>query len=327
MPEEVPFQIVTRSARRRALANLGQTQDAGANASTANVPTVMAAPTPGLRARTTARRRRTRSAATEQPGNSRPSAYGQLRLPKTPRARRRRPAQCARRARHPPITPRAVDGRGDANARVVETPQPIERDVVEGHNQVVQGPLILNDAFSTQMEEANDYQYEDQPMQNQPEQHQQIDGGSPNGDLSAVSEPDLTDHEDAGGMIGWMAARPSGPTLVNSSHNSPPSFSAPATLPLAGPERRERIILDRCTSPTCPIDKIELHERGLYLFAGQFNQRTARLPWGLSNPPPAIWDTARRVYGGNEQPGDRAVIEGFVRNHACLADGPPYGGL
>lgn len=316
MPE-VSFQIVTRSARRRALAISEQTQAGVANAS----------------AQTTTQRRQTRSAAREQHGNSHTSAHGHFRLATAPRARRRRPAPYARRARCPPITPRAADGREDANTRVVETPESIERDVVEDHNQVEQGPLILNDAFSAQIGEANDSQDEDQPMQvqserDQPEQDQgqqdqQIDGRNPNEDLGAVSEPDLTGHEedsqtpadegllvqgnDAGDMIGWMAARPSGSI-----------FAAPAP--------RERIILDRCTSPTCPIVKTELHERGLYLFAGELNQSVVRLPWGLSNPPPAIWEMARRVYGGGaEQPGDRVAIEGFVRNHAWLAEGPPYG--
>lgn len=81
----------------------------------------------------------------------------------------------------------------------------------------------------------------------------------------------------------------------------------------------QRILLDPCTSPTCPITtSIIPHDRGLYLHNGELNQEHQAWPWGLSNPPPMIWRMARRLEAGTGQPGDQDVVASFVRNHHAL---------
>lgn len=145
MLEQVPFQIVTRAASRRASERANRAQ------------ATTAAPSPApLVARATSRRRRTRSTRRPQAGSR--STQRRRLAPigfRTPRRRRASPL-------------RGAPSRRGANA--------VERAPVQSDNQQDQGPQILNNSFLAGDENANDYQDRDCPvedfMQGQVEQDQ-----------------------------------------------------------------------------------------------------------------------------------------------------------
>ena len=78
-----------------------------------------------------------------------------------------------------------------------------------------------------------------------------------------------------------------------------------------------RIVYDPCTSPSCPVGTIR-HESGLYLHDGKINEEVQDYPFGLSNPPPAVWQMVHRLEAGTEQPGDQESVDSFTRNHALV---------
>ena len=80
----------------------------------------------------------------------------------------------------------------------------------------------------------------------------------------------------------------------------------------------QRMLVDPCTSPTCPLKSNIPHDRGLYLHNGKLNPDRQFQPWGLSNPPPMIWRMARRLEAGTAQPGDFEATSSFVRNHGVV---------
>ncbi|MCJ1263996.1 hypothetical protein MMC22_003867 [Lobaria immixta] len=86
----------------------------------------------------------------------------------------------------------------------------------------------------------------------------------------------------------------------------------PALLP--GPT--ERILIDRCTSPLCPVPSTIPHARGVYLHDGHVNQRSEIYILGRSNPPPAVWLMVDRLNSGTAQPGDEEAVMAFLRNHS-----------
>ena len=79
------------------------------------------------------------------------------------------------------------------------------------------------------------------------------------------------------------------------------------------------ILVERCTSPTCPVPNTIIHARGPYLHTVEPRMEIGVYPFGLSIPPPPVWDMAHRLYSGDEQPGDREAVESFTRNHSWNA--------
>ncbi|MCJ1464541.1 hypothetical protein MMC07_003154 [Pseudocyphellaria aurata] len=92
--------------------------------------------------------------------------------------------------------------------------------------------------------------------------------------------------------------------VVPANGSDPPSPS-----PLPHPLRPEGLF-ERCTSPLCPVPT--LHDRGLYLHEGRLPRRYR---FGMSNPPPEVWEMVDRLQEGIEQPGDQEVVDAFSRNH------------
>lgn len=177
MPGEVPYQIITRAARRRADAVIGHST--GDNAPTANVQHVIVV-VPAPRPATTAR-------AASNPAQL--VAPGSARRPRTQagsgRAPRRRRGLFGtrRRARRTPAKPQAVNDDPDATAGVEDKQQAIERDSVENDDQLDQWPQIFNNPVQAQGEDANDDQDQDEPIEDQPEDDQEEEEEDP-------SEPD-----------------------------------------------------------------------------------------------------------------------------------------
>ncbi|MCJ1224032.1 hypothetical protein MMC12_000675 [Toensbergia leucococca] len=74
----------------------------------------------------------------------------------------------------------------------------------------------------------------------------------------------------------------------------------------------------RCTEPTCPVE--EPHSEGLYLHDGNPNATHTHefgdpLPFGLSNPPPAVWAAYDRDLLSLGTPHDNYVWRCFVYHH------------
>ena len=83
---------------------------------------------------------------------------------------------------------------------------------------------------------------------------------------------------------------------------------------------RPLFYIDRCISPSCPLNGPNPHERGLYMHNGVINPRSEEDEeinnfWGASNPPHYVWDSLDRKRAGREQPGDMNAILGFAKHH------------
>lgn len=141
---------------------------------------------------------------------------------------------------------------------------------------------------------------QDQPEHAQDEHHQPIDTDLASEETLAYSVPEesvpspVPDLE-AGDSIGSTAA------------------NAPEAASLA--PMQQRIIIDRCTSPFCPVSSP--HNRGLYLYNGQFasSEVIGLFQFGLSNPPPDVWQMIGRMYLKAEFPMDWQAVDAFIRNH------------
>ncbi|MCJ1423855.1 hypothetical protein MMC29_001740 [Sticta canariensis] len=127
----------------------------------------------------------------------------------------------------------------------------------------------------------------------------------PDGNIEDPVEESMEQRDEAGDAMRWMEA--------NAAE--------------AAPDESEelRMIYDRCTSPSCPVPPTIPHERGIYLHDGEFNGELREYPFGLSNPPPAVWQMVHRLEAGTGQPGDQEAVDSFTRNHALVlsAQFPP----
>ncbi|MCJ1260267.1 Bromodomain and PHD finger-containing protein 1 [Lobaria immixta] len=115
--------------------------------------------------------------------------------------------------------------------------------------------------------------------------------------------PLLEQGNEVGEMMMLMEANGSQATSLKMELSSPP------------PAPTERISIDRCTSPLCPVPSTIPHNRGLYLHNDQLNPYGENHIFGLSNPPPAVWFMIDRMRSGTEQPVDLSTVMAFRRNH------------
>lgn len=121
------------------------------------------------------------------------------------------------------------------------------------------------------------------------------------------------------------------PSIINGRRTSPPppeirSLSAPTIprKPVRSPSGhppnpqpttpQNPLTLARCCSPGCPIK--HLHSQGLYLHDNQLSQWKHPY-WGISNPPPHIWQAWDRRTDKVATPQEVGEIIGFMENHSC----------
>lgn len=140
----------------------------------------------------------------------------------------------------------------------------------------------------------------EQSEQDQDEPNQPIDTDRPSEETLAYSVPE----EPVPSPVPDLEADDS----VESTGASAPEIASPAPM-------QERIIVDRCTSPLCPVPNP--HNRGLYLHNGQFqpDEVIGMFQFGLSNPPPHVWQMMGRMYLKAEFPMDWEAVDAFIRNH------------
>ncbi|KAL9584343.1 MAG: hypothetical protein Q9212_002184 [Teloschistes hypoglaucus] len=82
-----------------------------------------------------------------------------------------------------------------------------------------------------------------------------------------------------------------------------------------------------CGNPKCPLLHLRHHE-GVYRDEGSRPvQDSAPLGFGLSNPPPEIWQARERINAGIGQPSDYQMVHGFIAAHGIeyMEPGPPPG--
>lgn len=245
MTNQVPFQTLTRAARRRTLEESERSQAAGANAPAANAPTAYT---------TTANEPTVNTPTANEPTTNEPTANEPT-------------------ANEPTVNIPTVNA-STVNVPTITVTPPIlgpGTSTPEAHNPA---PLVAEDA--------DDYQNQDQ---NEEE-----------------DTPLLEQGNEAGEMMEWMETCAANERDV------------PSLLP--GPT--ERILIDRCTSPLCPVPSTIPHDRGVYLHNDEVNQRPESYIFGLSNPPPEVWLMIGRLNSGTAQPGDFDAVMAFVRNHTFL---------
>lgn len=88
-----------------------------------------------------------------------------------------------------------------------------------------------------------------------------------------------------------------------SGHTPSPQHTAP----------RKPLPTARCRSPGCPIK--QLHSQGLYLHDDQLSQWKHPY-WGISNPPPHIWQAWDRRTDKVATPQEVGDVIGFMENHS-----------
>lgn len=155
-------------------------------------------------------------------------------------------------------------------------------------------PPIINNPFQAENDSPPD---DGANTQQTPEQIQEHQWGQAEFRELLQSEQENT----AGDMMAWMEEN---------------EYEAPSLLP--GPT--ERIFIDRCTSPLCPVPATIPHERGAYYHNNIPYQGAHRYLFGISNPPPAAWLMIDRLINGTPRAGDREVIQAFIRNHRHMAE-------
>ncbi|MCJ1266811.1 hypothetical protein MMC22_006696 [Lobaria immixta] len=244
MTNQVPFQTLTRAARRRTL-EAERSQAAGANAPAANALT-------------------TNTLTANEPTVNEPTVN--------------EPTANELTANEPTVNIPTVNA-STVNVPTVTVTPPILGPGTSTPEAPNPAPLVAEDV--------DDYQDQDQ---NEEE-----------------DTPLLEQGNEAGEMMEWMETSAANERDV------------PSLLP--GPT--ERILIDRCTSPLCPVPSTIPHDRGVYLHNDEVNQRPESYIFGLSNPPPEVWLMIGRVNSGTAQPGDFDAVMAFVRNHAFLS-GPEW---
>lgn len=127
------------------------------------------------------------------------------------------------------------------------------------------------------------------------------------GEIHSEEEEELAALLDQGNEVGEM--------MMLMEANASQATSNKIELSCSPPAPTERILIDRCTSPLCPVPSTIPHNRGLYLHNDQLNPYGENHIFGLSNPPPAVWFMIDRMRNGIERPMDLDAVMAFRRNH------------
>lgn len=127
------------------------------------------------------------------------------------------------------------------------------------------------------------------------------------GEIHSEEEEQLTPLLEQGNEVGEMMMLMEANASEATSNKI--EFSCPPPAPT------ERILIDRCTSPLCPVPSTIPHNRGLYSHNDQLNPYGENHIFGLSNPPPAVWFMIDRMRNGIERPMDLDAVMTFRRNH------------
>ncbi|MCJ1462217.1 hypothetical protein MMC07_000817 [Pseudocyphellaria aurata] len=207
---------------------------------------------------------------------------------------------------------RSTYARQSAIVSVGAASHPTERDSVEGQNPPSPaGPSILNTPFRTDREDANEDQGFPMEYQQQQDQAQLTSEGKPWSPEHEKPTPSLEQGSESSEMASMKQTARNCDHIDHDTRN--PSHVKLSTI------AHERIFVDQCTSPWCPVPRTIPHERGFYAH-GHFTPQVGREWWGLSDPPPAVWLMADRIKNRTEQPGDRMAVAGFVQEHKFLPE-------
>ncbi|KAL8996550.1 MAG: hypothetical protein Q9169_003945 [Polycauliona sp. 2 TL-2023] len=102
-------------------------------------------------------------------------------------------------------------------------------------------------------------------------------------------------------------------------------FYAYHTLPCHPSQHLNKVSAQPCTSTRCGVEGP--HNKGAYL-QGDFDAslheaRRSDHVFGISNPPPEIWEAALRVVDGDATERDRELVDDFSAHHVVLHVGHP----
>lgn len=96
------------------------------------------------------------------------------------------------------------------------------------------------------------------------------------------------------------------------------------TAPCRPSKHLNKVWARQCKSKNCGVD-LQPHKKGAYLHEGidasLHQSRRSNHAFGISNPPPEVWESAFRVQDGNATDRDHERVNDFSAHHACFIKG------